>query len=110
MKPRTQPPTAPAAADPPGEYSPQHFAFRVNSYRNKFVLVLETIAMTEPARLKNPDETGRAPTPWTQVNSRSHEPEALADFLHIERTRLAPQAHFCRLRTAKPLNPPKVRS
>jgi hypothetical protein len=28
---------------------------------------------------------------------RFHEPEALADFLHTERTRLAPQAHFCLL-------------
>jgi hypothetical protein len=31
MKPRTQPPAAPAVADPPGEYSPRHFAFRINS-------------------------------------------------------------------------------
>jgi hypothetical protein len=29
--------------------------------------------------------------------ARFHEPEALADFLHVEPTRLAPQAHFCRL-------------
>jgi hypothetical protein len=33
----------------------------------------------------------------TKVNFCFHEPEALADFLHFERTRLAPQAHFCRL-------------
>jgi hypothetical protein len=33
----------------------------------------------------------------TTVIFRFHEPEALADFLHIERTRLAPQAHFGRL-------------
>jgi hypothetical protein len=105
MKPRTQPPAAPAAADAPGEYSPQHLAFRINSYWCQFVLVLsatvlvlalvlETIAMTEPAKLRNPDETGRAPTPWTQVHFHFHEPEALADFSHSERTRLAPQADF----------------
>jgi hypothetical protein len=58
--------------------------------------------MTEPAILKNPDETGHAPTQWTKVNFRFHEPEALADFSHIELTRLAPQAHFCRLRTEAP--------
>ena len=33
----------------------------------------------------------------TEVNFRFHEPEALADFLHVEETWLAPQAHFCRL-------------
>jgi len=30
----------------------------------------------------------------TTVIFRFHEPEALADFLYIEGTRLAPQAHF----------------
>jgi hypothetical protein len=30
----------------------------------------------------------------TKINLRFHEPEALADFLHVERTRLAPRAHF----------------
>jgi PKD repeat protein len=33
----------------------------------------------------------------TKVNLCFHEPEELADFLHAERTRLASQAHFCRL-------------
>jgi len=33
----------------------------------------------------------------TKVNFHFHEPEALADFLQVERTRLAPQAHCCRL-------------
>jgi hypothetical protein len=33
----------------------------------------------------------------TKVNFRLNEPEALADFLHVEGTRLAPRAHFCRL-------------
>jgi hypothetical protein len=112
MKPRTQSPTAPAAADPPGEYSPPALCFPNKLVwvsklvlvlsATVLVLVLETIAMTEPATLKNPGETGRAPTPWAQVNFRFHEPEALADFSHIERTRLAPQAHFCRLGTEAP--------
>jgi hypothetical protein len=31
-----------------------------------------------------------------KVNFRFYEPEALADFFQVERTRLAPQAHFCR--------------
>jgi hypothetical protein len=31
-----------------------------------------------------------------KVNFRFREPEALADFLHVERTRLATQAHFFR--------------
>ena len=35
-------------------------------------------------------------TQSTKVNFRLHEPEALADFLHVERTRVAPRAHFCR--------------
>jgi hypothetical protein len=35
-------------------------------------------------------------TQSTLVSFRLHEPEALADFLHVERTRLAPRAHFCR--------------
>jgi hypothetical protein len=33
----------------------------------------------------------------TNVNFLFHELEALADFLHVEPTRLAPQAHFFQL-------------
>jgi hypothetical protein len=33
----------------------------------------------------------------TNFDFHFHEPEALADLLHIERTRLAPQAHVWRL-------------
>ena len=37
----------------------------------------------------------------TKVVFRLLEPEALADFLQVEKPRLAPQAHFCQARLLK---------
>ena len=53
----------------------------------------KTNPLDSPGSLRRPAFT----TQPTKVNFRFHEPGALADFLHLERTRRAPQAHFCRL-------------
>jgi hypothetical protein len=58
-----------------------------------------------PSRRKSPGRTWVSPTkrdfaadsPPKKINFRFPEPLALADFLQVERTRLAPQAHFFRL-------------
>jgi hypothetical protein len=63
---------------------------------------LSTLLRTEPGKqgqaLRFDWSRNALMTQSTKVNFWLHEPEALADFLHVERTRLlSPRAHFCRL-------------